>query len=205
MSVNSPGIIDGGSNPPEVINTGDFTELLFTSVNSGFEAELNGPTGIVASKPIKNASVTINTERGESTSVGIQGTKVQKSEFIADGRGSLNMNVTTGQFKKNTVVGTNKADSVSFGSGAKINKSDIDLKKGKDTITFGAQTKFQGKTTVDLGKGSKDMVEFKAAPTKGKIVFDNVDKRDRFTIDGETYTGSEVADNFSNIKINFAD
>ena len=35
----------------------------------------------------------------------------------------MDLTVTTGQFKKNTVTGGKKADSISFGSGAKINKS----------------------------------------------------------------------------------
>jgi len=187
------------------VSTEDFIELLFTSTSTGFEAEVTDSTAIVASKPVKAAEVTVKAEKGETVALGIQGTKVQKSDISVEGKGSMDLTVTTGQFKKNTVSGGKKADSVSFGSGAKINKSTFELGKGKDSITFGAQTKFQGKTTIDLGKGAKDSVEFKTAPTKGKVEFDNVDSRDEFTIAGETYNGTEVAENFSNIKINFAE
>ena len=208
MSVNAPEITNGGSNPPEVIATEDFTELLFTSTSKGFEAEVtaDSPTAIVASKPVKEADVTLSAKKGETVAIGIEGTRVKKSDFTVDGKGSMDMTVKTGTFQKNTVTGGKKADSISFGNQVTVKGSEMDLGKGNDTVTFGAETKFKGKTTLDLGSKGKDVVEFKAEPTSGKVVIDNFDKRDELIIGGETFTKEDLEDaKFSNIKINFAD
>jgi len=206
MSVNAPEITNGGTNPPEVIATEDFTELLFTSTNKGFEAEFTDSTAIVASKPVKEADVTVSTKKGETVSVGIEATRVKKSDFTVDGKGSMDMTVKTGTFQKSTVTGGKKADSISFGNQATVKGATMDMGKGDDSVTFGAETKFKGKTSIDLGKKGADVVEFKAEPTSGKIVIDNFDKKDTLIIGGETFTFEDLQDaKFSNIKINFAD
>ncbi|QNI96546.1 hypothetical protein [Synechococcus sp. RS9902] len=100
MSVQPPVIIDEGSNPPEIVTTDSFAELLFTgSASKGFEAKIiDGPTGIIASKPLKNASIKAATEKGETLEIGIEATKVEKSTFKATGKGDLNFQARTGTY-----------------------------------------------------------------------------------------------------------
>ena len=204
MSVN--GIINGGNRPPQVVETDEFTELLFTQTNKGFEGDFSDDTAIVGSKPIKEADVTISTKKGETVKLGVEGTRVKKSEFTTEGKGSLDMTVKTGTFQKNTITGGKKADSISFGNQVTVKGVTMDMGKGDDSVTFGAETKFKGKTSIDLGKKGADVVEFKAEPTSGKIVIDNFDKKDTLIIGGETFTFDDLQDaKFSNIKINFAD
>ena len=210
MSVTPPEIAYGGTNPPEVIQTEDFTELLFTGSQSyGFEASVSSDTAIAASKPVKEASFTVETTDGETVAIGVQGTKVAKSEFKLEGNGSLDMTVRTGSFQKNTVTGGKNSDSVSFGNQTKLKKVDADLDKGDDSVTFGKNTAFKGKSTFDLGEGGADTVKFKGktGPESGKVVFENVDENDTFEVNKKTYTGAEIAesDQFDNIKIEFAD
>ena len=210
MSVTPPEITNGGSNPPEVIQTEDFTELLFTgSKSTGFEATVTSDTAIAASKPVKEADITINSSEGETVVLGIQATKVAKSEIKNEGNGSLDMKVRTGSFLKNTVTGGKNSDSVSFGTQTKLKKVDADLGEGDDSVTFGKNTEFKGKSTFDLGEGGADAVKFKSktGPDSGKIVFKNVDENDTFQFKKKTFTGAEVAakEKFDNIKIEFAD
>ena len=210
MSVTPPEIANGGSNPPEVIQTEDFTELLFTgSQSTGFEASVTSDTAVVASKPVKEANITVETAKGETVAIGVEGTKVAKSEFKVEGKGSLDLTVKTGSFQKNTVTGGKKSDSVSFGNQTKLKKVDADLGKGDDSVTFGKNTAFKGKSTFDLGEGGADTVKFKSktGPESGKVVFENVDENDTFQFKKKSYTGAEIAesDKFDNIKIEFAD
>ena len=209
MSVNPPEIIQGGTNPPEVVSTEDFTEYLFTQKNKGFEADFTDDSAIVGSKPIKDADVTVSTKKGETVSLGIEGTRIVKSDFAVEGRGAMDLTVKTGLFKKNTVTGGKKADSVSFGNQVKLQKTTVDLGKGDDSITFGSQTTYKGKSTVDLGKGGADVIEFKAEPTGGKVVVENFDKNDTLTVGDKTYTYDQLtgedAPSFEGIQIKFAD
>ena len=104
MSVKPPVIIEEGSNPPEVITTEDFAELLFTGKSEGFEAKIkDGPTGIVASKPLVKADIQLATKKGKTLTFGVEATKVEKSSFDATGKGKINFQARTGTFAKTDI------------------------------------------------------------------------------------------------------
>ena len=213
MSVQPPVIIEEGSNPPEIVTTDSFAELLFTgSASKGFEAKIvDGPTGIVAAKPLKNASIKAATEKGETLQVGIEATKVEKSTFKATGKGDLNFQARTGTFIDTKIKGTKGSDSIKFGSKTKLNGVDIVAGKGSDTVTFGGNTKSKfkgGDSTIDLGKGGKDVVEFTnfKAFKKGGLTIENFDKKDKLIINDQKFGYNKLQkEDFKGIEIDFAD
>ena len=215
MSVKPPVIINEGSNPPAVVTTEDFAELLFTGSKSvGFEAKIkDGPTGIVAAKPLQKADIEIATKKGKTLTLGVEATKVEKSSFDATGKGKLNFQARTGTFVKTDLSGTNKNDSIKFGSKTKLKGSmNIDTNKGADTVTFAgnSKSKFKGaEVVVELGKGGKDVVEFKSFKNKinkGSITIEDFDKKDILKVNGKTYDYNKLQDkSFKGIEIDFAD
>ena len=130
-----------------------------------------------------------------------------------DGKGKLNFQARTGTFVKTDVSGTNKSDSIKFGSKTKLKGSmNIDTNKGSDTVTFAANTKnkFKGaEVVVELGKGGKDVVEFKSFKNKinkGNIIIQDFDKKDVLKVNGKTYDYDKLQDkSFKGIEIDFAD
>ena len=215
MSVKPPVIINEGSNPPEIVTTEDFAELLFTGGKSvGFEAKIkDGPTGIVAGKPLVKADIQVATKKGKTLTLGVEATKVEKSSFDATGKGKLNFQARTGTFVKTDISGTNKSDSIKFGSKTKLKGSaNIDTNKGSDTVTFAASTKnkFKGaEVVVELGEGGKDVIEFKSFKNKiknGKVIIEDFDKKDTLKVNGKSYNYDQLQDkNFKGIEIDFAD
>ena len=213
MSVKPPVILDEGSNAPKVITTEDFAELLFKGGKSvGFEAKIkDGPTGIIATKPLSKANIEAATKKGKSLTIGVEATKVEKSSFDASGKGKLDFQARTGSFVKTDISGTNKNDSIKFGSKTKVNKVDIDTGKGSDTVTFAGNSKNKfkgGETTIDLGKGGKDVVEFtKFKNLKGgKVIIENFDKKDTLVINKKSYDYDKLqSKEFKGIEIDFAD
>ena len=115
MSVNPPVIIEEGSNPPAVITTEDFAELLFTGGKSvGFEAKIkDGPTEISA-KTLVKADIEAVTKKGKSLTIDVEATKVEKSSFDASGKGKLDFQAKKGTYTKTDISGTNKNDSIKF-------------------------------------------------------------------------------------------
>ena len=213
MSVKPPVIIEEGSNPPAVITTEDFAELLFTSKSVGFEAKIkDGPTEISA-KTLSKADIEAVTKNKKTLTIGVEATKVEKSSFDATGKGKLNFQARKGTFTKTDISGTNKNDSIKFGSKTKLKGSmNIDTNKGNDTVTFAGNTKnnFKGaELVVELGKGGKDVVEFKnfkSKINKGNVIIEDFDKKDKLTINNKTYNYNQLQDkDFKGIEIDFAD
>ena len=215
MSVNPPVIIEEGSNPPAIITTEDFAELLFTGKKSvGFEAKIkDGPTGIVAGKTIAKADIDAVTKKGKTLTIGVEATKVEKSSFEATGKGKLDFQAKTGTFVKTNISGTKQSDSIKFGGKTKLNGSmNIDTNKGSDTVTFAGNTKnkFKGvDLVVELGKGGKDVVEFKSFKNKinkGNVLIEDFDKKDKLKINNKTFNYDQLQDkSFKGIEIDFAD
>ena len=81
--------------------------------------------------------------------------------------------------------------------------------KGNDTIRFKKNAVFQGKTTVDLGKGGADELYVKAIDgvQGGKLQINSFTKKDELTIGKTTFDykdlkgGSELP---GNIKVDLA-
>ena len=115
-----------------------------------------------------------------------------------------------GLFKKATITGGKKGDSVKFTGKTTVQRSTLDMGKGADTVVFGAKTGFVGKTTVDLGPagGKADKVVFKGdnTPEGGKVKITNFDSKDKLLVDGEVYKAKDLEDmKIDGIKIEFAD
>ena len=212
MSVNPPVIIEEGSNPPAVITTEDFAELLFTGGKSvGFEAKIkDGPTEISA-KTLVKADIQAVTKKGKSLTIDVEATKVEKSSFDATGKGKLDFQAKKGTFIKTDISGTNKNDSIKFGSKAKLKNVNIEAGKGSDTVTFAGNTKNKfkgGDSAIDLGKGGKDVVEFTKFKNikNGSITIENFDKKDTLIVNKKSYDYDKLQDkNFKGIEIDFAD
>ena len=207
MSVTPPEVINEGTNPPEVVQAEKFVELVFEKQNTGYEAELKADTAIAASKPVKEASFTAVTEEGESVVVAVQTKRVAKSDFSVEGEGSLDLNVNTGTFAKNTVTGGDQADSVKFGNQATVKGTSAELGDGDDTVTFKKKVTMKGRNTIDLGEGGADTVELKGgAPEKGKLIISNFDENDTLVLKKKTFTYEDLQETkIDGIKIEFAD
>ena len=215
MSVKPPVIIEEGSNSPAVITTEDFAELLFTGSKSvGFQAKIkDGPTEIVADKSLVKTDIDAVTKKGKTLSIGVEATKVEKSSFDATGKGKLNFQARAGTFLKTDISGTNKNDSIKFGSKTKLKGGmNIDTNKGSDTVTFAgnSKNKFKGAdVVVELGKGGKDVVEFKSFKNKlnkGNVLIEDFDKKDKLKINNKTFDYNQLQDkNFKGIEIDFSD
>ena len=207
MSVTPPEVINEGTNPPEVVQTEDFAELVFQKQSVGYEAELKGDTAIAASKPVKESTFTAVTEAGETVVVAVQSKRVKQSEFTTEGEGSLELNVNTGTFAKNSVTGGDQNDSVKFGNQATTKGLNADMGEGDDSVTFRKKATLKGKNTIDLGDGGADTVELKGnAPENGKLILTNFDENDTLIVKGETFTFEDLQDTkIPGIKIEFAD
>ena len=116
-----------------------------------------------------------------------------------------------GLFKKASITGSKKGDSVQFSGKTTVQRSSLDMGKGADTVTFGAKTKFDKTTTIDLGTagGKADKVIFKGRNTAegGKVVISNFDSKDKLLVKGEVLKQSDLEDGvkIDGIKIEFAD
>ena len=74
----------------------------------------------------------------------------------------------------------------------------MEMGKGNDTVRFGADTEFKGKSTLDLGKGGKDAVILESAEgANGKLTITNVGRKDTITVGDETFKGKDVANGAS--------
>ena len=207
MSVTPPEVINEGTNPPEVVQTEDFAELVFQKQSVGYEAELKGDTAIAASKPVKESTFTAVTEAGETVVVAVQSKRVKQSEFSTEGEGSLELNVNTGTFAKNSITGGDQSDSVKFGNQATVKGTSADLGDGDDTVTFKKKVMIKGKNTIDLGEGGADTVELKGgAPGKGKLVITNFDENDTLVLKKKNFTYEDLQETkIEGMKIEFAD
>ena len=178
MSVLAPEITSGGTNPPEVISTADFTELLFDGKSSDAAVTFNGDTVVAGTKIIDS---TFTVDSGKTT---FQTTKLKGGEVVAESDSTLNAKVKTGVVK-----------------GFKFTGND-----GDDTIKFGGKTTIKGKVKVDLGEGANTTVI--KGDIDGTLVIKNFDDDDTIIFNGETYTIDkdnldELAD--EGIKIKFKD
>ena len=178
MSVLAPEITSGGTNPPEVISTADFTELLFDGKSSDAAVTFNGDTVVEGTKIIDS---TFTVDSGKSV---FQTTKIKDVEVVAESGSTLNAKVSTGVVKSTKFTGND----------------------GDDTVKFGGKTTIKGKVKVDLGEGANTTVI--KSEIDGKIVIKNFDDDDTIIFNGETFTVDkdnldELAD--EGIKIKFKD
>ena len=160
MSVLAPEITSGGTNPPEVISSADFTELLFDGKASGAEVTLNGDTSVEAKK-ISDSTFTV-----DSGKTVFQTTKLNNVEVVAEPGSTLDAKVNKGVVKN-----------------AKFTGND-----GDDTVKFGGNTKIKDKVVVDLGEGANTTIINGKIVGDGKLVIKNFDDDDTIIFNGDTYS-----------------
>ena len=118
-----------------------------------------------------------------------------------------------GLFKKASITGSKKGDSVKFTGKTTVQRASLDMGKGADTVVFGAKTQFIKTTTIDLGPagGKADKVAFKGKNIAegGRVVIENFDSKDKRLLNGQVFKQSDLEDGVkidgTSIKIEFAD
>ena len=162
--------MDAGSNAVFAGKKQSDSEITIRKPDSG------NPTSRLRLENTLNDEVTVKAKKGTATDLIIAEGKFRKSSFTAS------------QGKK-----TKTDDTVEVGSSAKLINSSFDLKKGADTFTLTGGAKLKGTNTLDLGKGGKDRVIIgNNVEGKGKLVIENMDKKDRLVYDGNEYKLKDI-------------
>ena len=103
----------------------------------------------------------------------------------------------SGKFRRSTFDAAkgNGSDSVTSSSTSRFVSSELNLKKGADTVTFTGGMKLVGTNLVRLGKDKQvDNVEFGENTTgKGVLVISQMRKVDTVTVAGEEFTKKQIA------------
>ena len=144
-----------------------------SSKTRDLEVVAQGDTELTG-KSVIAPTVTVDASKGEASKIVFKTTVVKNGTIANEGKGSLEVNLDDGKFKKLTIdAGNKKRDDIVFvKDDIKLIKSTIDMGKGNDTIRFGKLPTLKGETTIDLGKGS-DTIVFKARTQfKGKTTID---------------------------------
>ena len=78
--------------------------------------------------------------------------------------------------------------------------------KGNDTVRFGKDVTFKGKTNIDLGKDGNDSIVIEADSIGGKLKVTNFTKKDTITVGDETFTYKDIKNgaDIPNIKVKLA-
>ena len=166
-----------------------------SSKTSDLEVVAKGDTQVTG-KSLIDSTVSVQAEKGETANIVIESTVFKNGTIANEGKGSLEVNLNTGKVKGLTIDAGNKkrADLVRIKDDVKLIKSTMDMGKGNDTVRFGKNMTFKGKSTLDLGKGGKDAVILEADKgSKNKLTITNVTRKDTITVGDETFTGKEIA------------
>ena len=185
----------------------EWEDYLFQKPSLGYQADFLRNASISTLKPIKEAKFHAITEKDKTVVVAVQSKRVKQSDFTAEGEGSLDLNLNTGTFAKNSVSGTDQSDSIKFGNQVTVKGMTSELGDGDDTITFKKKVTMKGKNTIDLGEGGADTVELKGgAPKNGKLVIANFDENDTLVLKKKTFTYEDLQETkIEGIKIEFAE
>ena len=226
MSVKPPVIENPGNNEPEVVVGENLTTLVFEGPSKNLKSTITDNTNISSDDKIVDHEHTLSTEKNQVVELGVNAEFSNRFTGTVQGSGSGNFTfdaapeveteassraAENGLHKKTTITGGNKGDSVKFTGKTTVQKANLDLGKGADTVTFGNNTAFVGKSTIDLGPagGKADKVIFKGSNTAddGKVVIQNFDSKDKLLVNGEVLKQSDLEDGakIDGIKIEFAD
>ena len=153
----------------------------------------DGEGAIVTGKSVSDSTFNIK----ESGVLALQNKKSSNLEIKAEGNVPVDLRVS-GKFTGSSVEASpgKQKDKVDFQSGAQVKNSSFDRGKGKDTFKIQGQSKLKGTNTVDLGKGKdKDKIVIGESVDFGKkatLVIENMDKKDKVKIGGETFTKKDI-------------
>ena len=178
----------------EIVEIGDAIEVAVTAQVSDLNVTAQtGSTTAVVGKQVSDSTFSAKAEKGDSSSVVFETTKVQDTNIVVKGKGDGVVNVNTGRFNNNSIEFKKKsADSVQFNNGVEVRNATIDGGKGADTITFKENTVIKGTNEITLGKG-KDVLELPANKSgKGSIVVTDLSKKDSIKIGDETFKGKDI-------------
>ena len=173
----------------ELDETKNGTELAVNALVKDIEVNVAGDSVLVG-KPVIDSVVTVEAASNKETvTLVLKNNSFKKSDIVVE-KGTADIKVTVGNFKKSTVTTGKKSDSVTFGNQTTVNKATVELGKGSDTVTFKSGTKFKGKTTIDLGKGGADSVILEGDAKK--LVVDNFSRKDSISVAGETFDYKDI-------------
>ena len=199
---------DGVSEDAVDVTTGeDGNNVVVVSQNvEGLEITATGDNTGITGKKVETSTVSATPKKGESSNVVVETTVFKGNTIANEGKGSLEVNVNTGKFKKSVIdAGDKKRDDlVRFKDNVLVNRATMDLGKGDDTVRFGKGVTFKGKTTIDLGKGGADSVIVEAnAVEGGKLSITNFTRKDTITVGDETFTYKDIKNGaeIPNVKI----
>ncbi len=152
-----------------------------------------GSTTAVVGKKVATSTFTAKTEKGDSSTVAFNTTKINESDIVVKGKGDGVVNVNTGRFNNSSVTFKKKsADSVQFNNGVEVRNASIDGGKGADTITFKENSIIKGRNEITLGKG-RDVLELPANKIgKGSIVVTDLSKKDTIKIGDDSFSGKDI-------------
>ena len=197
--------------PEDQIGRIDVVELNFEvdgEVISGTEVAIGAPVSdvttkiqpgenfVFAGKKQTDSKIIIKkSEEGETTVLRLENTLNENVEIKTKKGTTVDLRIAEGKFRKSEFsAGKGKQDdSAEIGSSAKLINSSFDLKKGDDTFTLSGGSKLKKINTVDLGRGGTDNVIIgQNTIGKGKLVIENMDKRDTLSYGGEEYTKKQI-------------
>ena len=153
----------------------------------------DGEGAIVTGKSVSDSTFNIK----ETGVLALQNKKSSNLEIKAEGNVPVELRVS-GKFTGSSVEASpgKQKDKIDFQSGAQVKNNSFDLGKGKDTFKIQGQSKLKGTNTVDLGKGKdKDKIvigESVEFGNKSKLVIENMDKKDKVKVGGETFTKKDI-------------
>ena len=194
---------EGSEDKIEIVELEVGTELAITSPVKEVEVTVSGDSVLVG-KPVVDSTVTVDAASNKETvELVLKTNSFKKSDIVVE-KGAASIDVTVGTFKKSTVTTGKKSDSVTFGNQTTVNKATFDLGKGSDTVTFKSGTKFQGKSTIDLGKGGADSVIIEGDAKK--LTVDNFNRKDSISVAGETFDYKDIKNGAEvpGVKVNLA-
>ena len=167
------------------------TEITALKNVSNLETKVRG-TATFDGKGVSESSVDLKSTKKKTPKLVFKNTNYTKSDITISGKGKGNVKTDSGTFNNSKVKGGKKNDSISFGKKATVNKGKFKLDKGSDSITFNKATKFKGKTTIDLGKGGKDVITFGKEVKGGSVVISNFDKKDKLVVGKDTFKYNDI-------------
>ena len=190
--------IDGQTFNGTGITVGAPVANLTLELESGENVAVTGKSIADSTFTFKDAETAIpiaGSRVGDTSLLALQNQKSSNVEIKAEDNIALDVRVS-GKFNGSDVEAAagKQKDSIEFKSGASLKKSSFDLGKGNDTFKINGAVKIKGTNTIDLGKGKDKLVigESVSAGKKGKLVLENMDKKDKVKVGGDTFNKKDI-------------